>query len=47
MVYKSIRLDVFIENSYAQKKKKKSGYIVRGYADWRKGRFELMEKKIE
>ena len=47
MGYKSIRLDVFTENPYAQKLYRKSGYIVRGYADWRKGRFELMEKKIE
>ena len=47
MGYKSIRLDVFTENPYAQRLYRKSGYIVRGYADWRKGRFELMEKKIE
>ena len=47
MGYNSIRLDVFTENPYAQKLYRKSGYIVRGYADWRKGRFELMEKKIE
>ena len=25
----------------------KNGYIRRGYADWRKGRFYLMEKSIE
>ena len=25
----------------------KDGYQVRGYADWRKGRFDLMEKKLE
>lgn len=47
MGYKSIRLDAFTENPYAQRLYRKSGYIVRGYADWRKGRFELMEKKIE
>ena len=39
--------DVFTENPYAQKLYRKSGYQVRGYADWRKGRFDLMEKKLE
>ena len=47
MGYKSIRLDAFTENPYAQRLYRKNGYIVRGYADWRKGRCELMEKKIE
>lgn len=45
--YESVRLDVFTENPYAQKLYRKSGYQVRGYADWRKGRFDLMEKKLE
>lgn len=39
--------DVFTENPYAQKLYRKSGYQVRGYADCRKGRFDLMEKKLE
>ena len=47
MGYGSVRLDVFTENPYAQKLYRKSGYQVRGYADWRKGRFDLMEKKLE
>lgn len=46
MGYESMRLDVFSENPYAQKLYRKSGYQVRGYADWRKGRFDLMEKKM-
>jgi len=47
MGYETVRLDVFTENPYAQKLYRKSGYQVRGYADWRKGRFDLMEKKLE
>ena len=47
MGYESVRLDVFTKNPYAQKLYRKSGYQVRGYADWRKGRFDLMEKKLE
>lgn len=46
MGYETVRLDVFTENPYAQKLYRKSGYQVRGYADWRKGRFDLMEKKL-
>lgn len=44
--YDSIRLDCFIENPYSRKLYDKAGYSVVGYADWRKGRFELREKKI-
>jgi len=44
--YKSIRLDVFSENPYALRLYEKKGYVKRGYADWRKGRFFLMEKKL-
>lgn len=44
MGYKSVRLDVFTENPYAQRLYRHNGYEVRGYADWRKGRFDLMEK---
>jgi len=47
MGYESVRLDVFTENPYAQRLYRKSGYKVTGYADWRKGRFDLMEKKLE
>lgn len=46
MGYKSIRLDVFTNNPYAQKLYRHSGYEVRGFADWRKGRFDLMEKLL-
>lgn len=46
MGYESIRLDVFTKNPYAQKLYRKNGYQVRGFADWRKGRFDLMEKKL-
>ena len=30
----------------AQKLYRHNGYESRGYADWRKGRFDLMEKKL-
>lgn len=46
MGYETIRLDVFTKNPYAQRLYRKSGYQTRGYADWRKGRFDLMEKKL-
>ena len=46
MGYESVRLDVFTENPYAQRLYRNSGYQVRGAADWRKGRFDLMEKKL-
>lgn len=45
--YYSVRLDVFTQNPYALRLYEKNGYIKRGYADWRKGRFNLMEKKLE
>ncbi len=44
--YDSVRLDVFTQNPYALRLYEKNGYVKRGYADWRKGRFLLMEKKI-
>ena len=44
--YDSIRLDCFTKNPYSQKLYNKAGYKITGYADWRKGRFELREKKI-
>ena len=44
--YDSVRLDVFTQNPYALRLYEKNGYKKRGYADWRKGRFLLMEKKL-
>ena len=44
--YDSIRLDSFTQNPYSRKLYNKAGYAVTGYAAWRKGRFELREKKI-
>ena len=45
--YDSIRLDCFTQNPYSRKLYEKAGYSVVGYADWRKGRFELREKYIK
>ena len=45
--YDSVRLDVFTQNPYALRLYEKNGYIKRGYAEWRKGRFLLMEKKLD
>lgn len=44
--YTSARLDVYAQNSYALKMYIHSGYEKRGFADWRKGRFILMEKAL-
>ena len=44
--YEVIRLDCFTKNPYSHKLYEKAGYSVVGYADWRKGRFELREKKL-
>ncbi|MBR3516683.1 MAG: GNAT family N-acetyltransferase [Lachnospiraceae bacterium] len=46
MGYRSIRLDTFTENPFAQRLYRHNGYVQVGYADWRKGRFDLMEKKL-
>lgn len=46
MGYESIRLDAFTENPFAQRLYRHNGYEARGFADWRKGRFDLMEKKL-
>ena len=46
MGFDSVRLDVFSENPFALRLYEKNGYERRGHADWRKGRFYLMEKKI-
>lgn len=42
----SIRLDAFTKNPYALKLYKNLGYEIVGYADWRMGRFYLMEKYL-
>ena len=46
MGYESVRLDSFTQNPFAQRLYRHSGYVSRGYADWRKRRFDLMEKRI-
>ncbi|MBO4458676.1 MAG: GNAT family N-acetyltransferase [Butyrivibrio sp.] len=46
MGYKSIRLDVFTENPFAQRLYRHDGFEPRGYANWRKGKFDLMEKVL-
>lgn len=43
---KSLKLDCFTQNPYSQKMYNKLGYKTVGYADWRKGRFILMEKLL-
>ncbi|WP_455538747.1 GNAT family N-acetyltransferase [Terrisporobacter sp.] len=42
----TIRLDTFSLNPYAVKMYEKLGYSKVGLANWRKGKFYLMEKKI-
>jgi len=44
--FDSIRLDSFSRNHFAQMLYEKLNYTVVGYAEWRKGRFELREKKL-
>ena len=46
MGYHSVRLDTFTKNPFAQRLYRHNGYESRGYADWRKGRFDLMEKAL-
>lgn len=46
MGYTSVRLDVFTKNPFAQRLYRHNGYEERGHADWRKGRFDLMEKSL-
>ena len=43
----AIRLDAFTENPYALSLYENLGYKIVGYADWRKGRFYLMEKYLK
>lgn len=42
----TIRLDAFTLNPYALKMYKRLGYSKVGIANWRKGKFYLMEKRI-
>ncbi len=42
----SIRLDVFSQNPYSLRLYEKRGFVKTGDADWRKGRFYLMEKVL-
>ncbi len=46
MGYQSVRLDTYTENPFAQRLYLHNGYESRGYANWRKGKFDLMEKKL-
>lgn len=41
-----IRLDVFADNPFALKLYRSLGYSKTGHADWRKGKFFLMEKRF-
>lgn len=43
----SIKLDAFTKNPISLAMYEKLGYKVTGYADWRKGRFKLMEKVLK
>lgn len=43
---KAIRLDAFTENPFALNMYKNLGFTVVGTADWRKGKFILMEKTL-
>ena len=42
----SVRLDVFSQNPFALALYRRLGYGTVGFADWRKGRFLLMEKRL-
>lgn len=46
MGYESVRLDAYVNNPFSQRLYRHNGYESRGYAEWRKGRFDLMEKKL-
>ena len=46
MGYESLRLDTFTENPFAQRLYLHNGYVPCGQAFWRKGTFDLMEKKL-
>lgn len=42
----ALRLDVFSQNPYAQRLYERAGFTRTGTADWRMGRFYIMEKYI-
>ena len=42
----TVRLDVFSRNPFALALYRRQGYAPVGFADWRKGRFILMEKHL-
>lgn len=44
---KAIRLDAFTQNPFSLKLYDRLGYSRVGYADWRKGKFHLMEKYLK
>ncbi|WMJ89363.1 GNAT family N-acetyltransferase [Anaerocolumna sp. MB42-C2] len=44
--YQSVRLDAYSNNPFALKLYSKAFYKNVGYAEWRKGRFFLMEKRV-
>ncbi|MDE5898702.1 MAG: GNAT family N-acetyltransferase [Treponemataceae bacterium] len=44
--FRAVRLDVFSKNPAALRLYEAAGYTRTGHADWRKGRFYLMEKKL-
>lgn len=46
MGIESIRLDAFTQNPFSLRMYEKAGYKIVGHADWRKGRFYLMEKSL-
>lgn len=46
MGIQSIRLDAFTKNPFSLRMYEKAEYKIVGYADWRKGRFYLMEKGL-
>lgn len=46
MGIQSIRLDAFTENPFSLRMYEKAEYKIVGHADWRKGRFYLMEKGL-
>lgn len=43
----ALRLDVFSQNPYSQRLYAKAGFTQTGIADWRMGRFYIMEKYLD
>ena len=44
---RSLRLDVFSQNPAALRLYTRAGFAPTGHADWRMGRFVIMEKLLE